>query len=169
MAALDDIYGLSGHSLPNSIATALDPPIAVPGQSADRHLPTQVKAGSGPKWSKLSRSAFALTGAAQTVRQFACERLRLPHVARLQVCRGYLRPEIAVLDHARLEITHQRQHRADRTSCGDEMNAVDEFAAVFDAQRLYGRQVAFPIAVANHNGGKLFADENRPSELGLHE
>jgi hypothetical protein len=64
----------------------------------------------GSERSKQSRACFALTGAAHTVRQFACEPLCLPDEARLQVCRGDLHAKIAVLDHTRPEITHQCQH-----------------------------------------------------------
>src|SRR5271156_5432689 len=98
-----------------------------------------VKADSGSERSKSSRAAFDLTGAAETIRQFVRERPRLPEVARLQVCLGYLDPKIPMLDHARPEITHQRQHRTDRAACGDEMNATDEFTALFDSQRFHGR------------------------------
>src|SRR5271154_3864938 len=95
--------------------------------------------------------------------------LRLPEVARLQVCRGCLHPEIAVLDHARPEIAHQCQHRADRAAGSDEMNAIDKITSLFDSQRLHGRHIVLPIAVANHGGGEWLPGKNSPSEVGLQE
>jgi hypothetical protein len=112
-------------------------------------------------------SPNARTGAAQVICQLVCERLRFRDVARLEVRRRYLHPKIMILDHTRAEVAHQCQHRADWAAGGDEMNALHEFTALFYSQRLHRRQIAFPIAVANHHGGELLSAENRPSEVGL--
>jgi hypothetical protein len=67
---------------------------------------------------------------------------------------GVTSTEIAFLHYSLGEEAHQRQHRADRAARRDKMNAVDEFPSPFYSKRLQGRQIAFPIAVANHDGSE---------------
>src|SRR5277367_4669641 len=107
--------------------------------------------------------------AAETIRQLTRERLSLPGIARLKVRRRQLHPEIALLSDALGEITHQRQHRADRTSGSDEMNGVDEFSSLLDSQRLQGCQIIFPIAVADHDDSEPLSGEDRACKVGLQE
>jgi hypothetical protein len=51
-------------------------------------------------------------------------------IVRLEIGRGDFYAEIAILDHARPEIAHQRQHRA---AGGGEVNAIDEFTSLLDS------------------------------------
>ena len=42
---------------------------------------------------------------------------------------------------------------------------LDDFTAPSDSQRLHGRQVVFPVAVANHYAGEPLSGANRLSEV----